>query len=103
MSFFADLGPWLALLVVVALCAAAVVYLRNVKLAVALGAVGAIAVAFLFGRRGGQKDVREDVRRETENAIERNVERAEEARVESDRRNADPDRLRESDGFRRTD
>jgi len=103
MDFVRDLGPWVVLAICVAAVAAAFVYLPNKKIAVLVAAVGAVVSAFAFGRRGGQKDVREDVRRETEHEVERQAERADDARVESDRRNADPDELRNSDGFRRTD
>jgi len=102
-EFIKDLGPWAVLAISVAAVAAAVVYLPNKKIAFVVGVVGAIVTAFSFGRRGGQKTVREDIRRETENVVEREVERAEDARVESDRRNADPTELRNDDGFRRAD
>lgn len=59
-----------------------------------------LAVLFTVYRRGRRHGAALEAEKEQANA-DRNVERAQRARADADRRSADPDRLRDDDGFRR--
>lgn len=100
MNLLADLGPWVWLIVGIAVTAAVVIYV-NPKIGAAVGAVAAVAVAVAFGRRSGEKHADEvQTRRDQAHAQDVSHEAAD-ARADSDRGNADPDKLRTSDGFKR--
>lgn len=92
-------GDWSEAFIASAVLAAAVLALRLVgpKSALAVLAAGAIAIAH---RRGERRGAARQIQKDKANA-DRAVERAQQARADADRRNADPQRLRDDDGFKR--
>lgn len=94
-------GDWADALLAAAVLAAAVFAFRllGLKGALAVLAAGAVAVAY---RRGERRGAARQIQKDKSNA-DRAVQRANEARADADRRNADPRRLRDDDGFKRRD
>ncbi|MCL8385851.1 hypothetical protein [Xanthobacter aminoxidans] len=94
-------GDWTEALLAAAVLAASVLALRllGLKGALAVLAAGAVAIAY---RRGERSGAARQIQKDKANA-DRAVQRANEARADADRRNADPRRLRDDDGFKRRD
>ncbi|MFG1247600.1 hypothetical protein [Xanthobacter flavus] len=94
-------GDWSEALLAAAVLAAAVFAFRllGLKGALAVLAAGAVAIAY---RRGERRGAARQILKDKANA-DRAVQRANEARADADRRNADPRRLRDDDGFKRRD
>lgn len=92
-------GDWLLALIAAGTLAGFVAILRAFGLKPALAALA--AGALLFARRSGERaGANRQAAREQANA-DRAVDQASRARADADRRNADPQRLRDDDGFRR--
>ena len=94
-------GDWTEALLAAAILATAVFAFRllGLKGALAVLAAGATAIAY---RRGERRGAAGQIQKDKANA-DRAVQRANEARADADRRNADPRRLRDDDGFKRRD
>ncbi len=84
-----------------AICAVLWVYLGR-KAGMIAVCVCVVFLAFTIGRGGGKKDVIEEVERQTNEAVKEGVEKADVARTDSQRRNADPERVRDTDGWKRS-
>lgn len=97
MNWLLDHVP-LILLFAAAIAGGIVTYrLGGLKGLVAFGALVGAALLYRDGRQTGKADSQAEGRRDAQ----RTVSTAERARVDADRRNADPERLRDDDGFRR--
>lgn len=83
----------------------AAIYLafRFAGLRAALGTlVAALPIlALLWGRKEGKKEAIDVIKRESMEAQLDSMEKAHEARIDAAVRDADPERLRDDDGFRR--
>lgn len=94
---------WPALFAAGLLVAIAIPAVRVLGLSTGLrisAAIGAVMVLLLHGRRQrqqGWQDAQKQGKRDADTAIER----ARDARADAGRRDADPDRLRSDDGWRR--
>lgn len=88
------------LVVILGVAAAAGVVLFRLGGWKAVLSFGVLIVATLL-YRDGRKTGRDDSQAEGRRDADRTVRRAEEARIDAQRRDADPDRLRDDDGFRR--
>lgn len=94
-------GDWSLALIAAVTVGLAVVALRLFGPKAALGVL--VVGALLFARRSGEKaGASIQIQKDKANA-DRAVQRANEARADADRRNSDPDRLRDDDGFKRRD
>lgn len=94
-------GDWSLAFIAAATIGLAVLALRMFGLKAALGVL--VVGALLFARRSGEKaGASIQIQKDKANA-DRAVQRANEARADADRRNSDPDRLRDDDGFKRRD
>ena len=94
-------GDWSLAFIAAATVGLAVLALRMFGLKAALGVL--VVGALLFARRSGEKaGASIQIQKDKANA-DRAVQRANEARADADRRNSDPDRLRDDDGFKRRD
>lgn len=94
-------GDWSLALIAAVTVGAAVLVLRMFGLKAALGVL--VVGALLFARRSGEKaGASIQIQKDKANA-DRAVQRANEARADADRRNSDPNRLRDDDGFKRRD
>lgn len=94
-------GDWSLALIAAVTVGAAVLALRLFGLKAALGVL--VVGALLFARRSGEKaGASIQIQKDKANA-DRAVQRANEARADADRRNSDPQRLRDDDGFKRRD
>ena len=92
-----DSIPYIILAVIAAAIIAASFRYFGIKAAGLITALLAFVAAFIIGRREGRADQSQEA---VKDAVEiRN--KASVARVESERVNADPERLRDDDGFRR--
>jgi len=94
-------GDWSLALIAALTVGLAVLALRMFGLKAALGVL--VVGALLFARRSGENaGASIQIQKDKANA-DRAVQRANEARADADRRNSDPDRLRDDDGFKRRD
>lgn len=94
-------GDWLLALIAAGTATAAVFAWRVFGLRGALSALAAGAALFAYhsgDRRGAARQIQKD-----KADADRAVERARRARADANRRNADPGRLRDDDGFKRRD
>lgn len=92
-------GDWLMALIAAATLAGFVAVWRTFGLKPALAALA--AGALIFARRSGERAGAATQAAKEKADADRNVQRASAARADADRRNADPGRLRDDDGFRR--
>lgn len=94
-------GDWSLAFIAAVTVGLAALALRIFGLKAALGVL--VVGALLFARRSGEKaGASIQIQKDKANA-DRAVQRANEARADADRRNSDPDRLRDDDGFKRRD
>jgi hypothetical protein len=94
-------GDWSLALIAALTVGLAVLALRMFGLKAALGVL--VVGALLFARRSGEKaGASIQIQKDKANA-DRAVQRANDARADADRRNSDPSRLRDDDGFKRRD
>jgi hypothetical protein len=92
-----DSIPYLILMLLVAAFVAVSFRYFGIRGAIAASFLSSMLAAFIIGRREGRADQSQEAAKD---AVEiRN--KASMARVESERVNADPERLRDDDGFRR--
>ncbi|MGR7993806.1 hypothetical protein [Xanthobacter sp. ZOL 2024] len=92
-------GDWRLALIAAATLAGFVAVWRTFGLKPALAALA--AGALVFARRSGERTGAATQAAKEKADADRNVQRASAARADADRRNADPGRLRNDDGFRR--
>lgn len=92
-------GDWRLAIIAALTVGAAVLAYRLFGLKGALAAFSAGAALFAF-RSGERRGASRQAAKEKADA-DRSVDRAQRARADADRRNADPKRLRDDDGFRR--
>lgn len=94
-------GDWSMALIALVTVGASALVLRLFGLKAALGVL--LVGALLFARRSGEKaGASIQIAKDKANA-DRAVQRANDARADADRRNSDPSRLRDDDGFKRRD
>lgn len=92
-------GDWILALIAAGTVAGAVLAYRLFGLKGALAALSAGVALFAY-RSGERRGASAQAAKEKADA-DRSVDRAQRARADADRRNADPKRLRDDDGFRR--
>lgn len=92
-------GDWGLAIIAALTVGAAVLAYRLLGLRGALAALAAGAALFAY-RSGERRGATRQAAKEKADA-DRSVDRAQRARADADRRNADPKRLRDDDGFRR--
>lgn len=89
--------PWWVWLFIGLTIALLVYRIWGLKAALAAATAALLATTYRRGQQTGWRDRQ----RKEENDAERSINRAGAARLDADKRNADPGRLRDNDGFRR--